>query len=77
MSVQLNKSAGLARVTLAKANATAFLSESVCRAHFTPDRHDVSFQDLLTSNARQIRAAVWRRSAVSAQSTFVLRPADF
>ena len=77
MSVQLNKSAGLAQVTLAKARVTAYLSESVCRARFTPDRHDISFQDLLASNARQIRAAVWRRSAVSAQSTFVLRPADF
>lgn len=77
MSVQLNKSAGLAQVTLAKSKVTAYLSESVCRARFTPDRHDISFQDLLASNARQIRAAVWRRSAVSAQSTFVLRPTDF
>ena len=77
MSVQLNASAGLAQVTLAKAKVTAYLSESVCRARFTPDRHDISFQDLLASNARQIRAAVWRRSAVSARSTFVLRPIDF
>lgn len=77
MSVHLNASAGLAQVTLTKTQVTAYLSESVCRARFTPDRHDISFQDLLTSNARQIRAAVWRRSAVSAQSTFVLRPIDF
>lgn len=77
MSVQLNASAGLAQVTLTKTQVTAYLSESVCRARFTPDRHDISFQDLLATNARQIRAAVWRRSAVSAQSTFVLRPTDF
>ena len=77
MSVQLNASAGLAQVTLTKTQVTAYLSESVCRARFTPDRHDLSFQDLLASNARQIKAAVWRRHAVSAQSTFVLRPMDF
>lgn len=77
MNFHLNESAGLAQVTLAKTKVTAYLSESVCRARFTPDRHDISFKDLLASNARQIRAAVWRRSAVSAQRTFVLRPIDF
>lgn len=77
LQFQLNESAGLAEVTLPRAKVTAYLSESVCRARFTHDRQDASFRELLSSNARQIRAAVSRRHATSAQRVFVMRPTDF
>jgi hypothetical protein len=73
----LNESANLAQIGLAHSKVVAYLSESVCRARFKPAHQNASFSELLVSNAEHIAAAVSRRFASGAQSTFVLRSMDF
>lgn len=79
MNYHLNEPAGLARLGLhlPQAEVVAYLSESVCRARFQPERGSASFAELLSSHADQIGAAMSRRFAQGPQSIFVLRPGDF
>ncbi|WP_294000228.1 hypothetical protein [Sphaerotilus sp.] len=64
-------------LALRKAKKAVVTSTAVDSIRAEAGKAGLTLQEALETCCRQGWAAVWRRSAVSAQSTFVLRPIDF